>query len=74
MEAPPPRDVILAWRRAREVLFRVIGEPRRHEFEPGDPEKLFVVTGWRVARSRTGSASRIERAAQMLVLAGEPAP
>jgi methyltransferase (TIGR00027 family) len=74
MAAPEPRDVLLAWRRSRDVMFRVIGEPRRNEFQPGDPEKLFVVTGWRVVRSRTGRASRIDREAEMVILAGEPGP
>jgi methyltransferase (TIGR00027 family) len=72
LEAPEARDVLLAWRRTRDVVFRAIGEPRRNEFQPGDPEKLFVVTGWRVVRSKSGGAGRIDRDAQMLVLAGEP--
>ncbi|HWD55120.1 MAG TPA: SAM-dependent methyltransferase [Acidimicrobiales bacterium] len=72
LAAPEPRDLLLAWRRARDVMFRAIGEPRRNEFQPGDPEKLLVVTGWRVERSRSGRASRIDRDAQMVVLAGEP--
>jgi methyltransferase (TIGR00027 family) len=74
LAAPEPRDVLLAVRRARDVMFRAIGEPRRNEFQPGDPEKLFVVTGWRVVRSKSGRASRIDREAQMVILAGEPGP
>jgi methyltransferase (TIGR00027 family) len=74
LEADEPRDLLLAWRRARDVGFRAVGEPRRNEFQPGDPEKLFVVTGWRGVRSKSGRASRIDREAQMLVLAGEPGP
>ncbi len=72
LTAPEPRDLLLAWRRTRDVLFRAIGEPRRNEFQPGDPEKLFVVTGWRVVRLKSGRASRIDRNAQMVILAGEP--
>ncbi|HEX4163694.1 MAG TPA: hypothetical protein VHZ05_14440, partial [Acidimicrobiales bacterium] len=71
--APEPQDLLSAWYRAREVFFRAIGEPRQSEYRPDDPEKLYVVTGWRVARSKRGRASRVDRAAQMLVLAGEPA-
>ncbi|HSZ36212.1 MAG TPA: SAM-dependent methyltransferase [Acidimicrobiales bacterium] len=71
--APEPHDLLLAWYHARNVFFRVIGEPRQSEYQPGDPEKLFVVTGWKVSRSKSGHASRVDRAARMLVLAGEPA-
>lgn len=70
--APEPGDLLKAWYRGREVFFRVIGEPRRSDYRPDDPEKLFVVTGWRVARTKSGPASRVDRAARMLVLAGEP--
>lgn len=71
--SPEPHDLLLAWYRVREVFFRAIGEPRQSEYRPDDPEKLYVVTGWRVVRSKSGRASRVDRAAQMLVLAGEPA-
>jgi methyltransferase (TIGR00027 family) len=74
LETPEPRDLLLVVHRARDLMFRAIGEARRNEFQPGDPEKLFVVTGWRVVRSKSGRASKIDREAQMLVLAGEPGP
>jgi methyltransferase (TIGR00027 family) len=70
--SPEPNDLLVAWYRARDVFFRFIGEPRQSEYRPEDPEKLYVVTGWRVARSKSGRASRVDRAARMLVLAGEP--
>lgn len=70
--SPEPSGPLHAWYRAREVWFRAIGEPRRSEYRPGDPEKLFVVTGWQVARSKSGEASRVDRAARLLVVAGEP--
>lgn len=70
--APEPRDLLCAWYRARDVFFRAIGEPRRSEYRPDDPDKLYVVTGWRVARSKSGHASRVDRSARMIVLAGEP--
>lgn len=72
--APEPRDILLALRRARDVWFRAIGEPRKQEFQPGDPEKLYVVTGWRTVRSKSRRASRIDPKEEMLVLAGEPVP
>jgi hypothetical protein len=71
--SPEPHDLLLAWYRARDVFFRAIGEPRQSEYRPDDPEKLYVVTGWRVARSKSGPASRVDRGARMIVLAGEPA-
>lgn len=72
--APPPHDVLLAVHHVRDVWFRALGEARRQEFQPGDPEKLFVVTGWRTVRSMHRHAGRINREQEMLVLAGEPAP
>jgi methyltransferase (TIGR00027 family) len=71
--SPEPSDLLNAWYRARDVFFRVIGEPRQSEYRPDDPEKLYVVTGWSVTRSKSGHASRVDRAARMLVLAGDPA-
>ena len=70
--SPEPRDLLHAWYQARKTFFRLIGEPRRSEYRPGDPEKLYVVTGWGVTRSKSWGASRVDRAARMLVLAGEP--
>ena len=70
--APEPHDVLLAVHHARDVWFRALGEARRQEFQPGDPEKLFVVTGWRAVRSMNRRASRINREQEMVVLAGEP--
>ena len=70
--SPEPSDFLHAWYRARDLFFRVIGEPRQSDYRPDDPEKLYVVTGWSVARSKDGPASRVDRAARMLVLAGEP--
>jgi methyltransferase (TIGR00027 family) len=71
--SPEAHDLLRTWYRGRDIFFRAIGEPRQSEFRPGDPEKLYVVTGWSVARSKSGHASRVDRAARMLVLAGEPA-
>jgi methyltransferase (TIGR00027 family) len=70
--SPEPNGLLPAWYRARDAFFQLIGEPRRSEYRPDDPEKLYVVTGWRVARSKSGPASRVDRAARMLVLSGEP--
>ena len=72
--APPPQDVLLALHHVRDAWFQALGEARHQEFQPGDPEKLFVVTGWRAVRSMSRQASRINKELQMLVLAGEPGP
>ena len=50
------------------------GEPRRNEFRPGDPEKLMVVTGWRVAHADSAAESRVDRGSHTLVLVCEPGP
>ena len=71
--SPEPNDLLKAWYGARNIFFRAIGEPRRSSYRPDDPEKLYVVTGWKVTRAKSGPASRIDRAARLLVLAGEPA-
>jgi methyltransferase (TIGR00027 family) len=70
--SPEPSELLRAWYRTRDVFFQAIGEPRRSEYRPDDPEKLYLVTGWRFVRSKSGHASRVDRAARMVVLAGEP--
>lgn len=69
---PEARGAPRATRDAFELLLRLIGEPKRHEFRPGDPKKLVVVTGWRVERSQSGAASRLDAAARSMVLACGP--
>jgi methyltransferase (TIGR00027 family) len=70
--SPEPSELLRLWYRASDVFFRLIGEPRQSEFRPGDPEKLYVVSGWTATRSKSEHASRVDRAATLLVLAGEP--
>jgi hypothetical protein len=50
------------------------GEPRPNEFRPGDPEKLMVVTGWRVTHADSSVESRFDRGSHTLVLVCEPGP
>jgi methyltransferase (TIGR00027 family) len=59
-------------RKLEGLVLSGVGEPRRSEFFAGDPQKLMVVTGWRVTRSQRTPAGRIEPAAASLVLAAEP--
>jgi len=70
--AAEPGPTARALRAATGALLRVVGEPRRHEFRPGDPEKLVVVTGWRVTHSETSAESRIDRGSHTLILVCEP--
>ncbi len=60
--------------RALRALLTMAGGPRRNEFRPGDPEKLLVVTGWRVAHADSSVESRFDRGSHTLVLVGEPGP
>ncbi len=66
--APEVAGVTRAVRSLRE---RVSG-PGRDLYGPGDPEKLFVVTGWRVTRAESARAGRLDAGAYAHVLAGEP--
>jgi hypothetical protein len=63
-----------ALRVVADLFLRVLGESRRNEFRPGDPEKLMVVTGWRVTQAESTPESRLDRGAHVLVLACEPRP
>jgi hypothetical protein len=65
---------VRALRVATDLFLRVVGEPKRNELHPGDPEKLMVVTGWHVTQSESSPESRLDRGAHALVLACEPAP
>ncbi len=70
--APEAGGLARALRVASGLCRRVLGEPQRNEFRPGDPEKLMVVTGWRVTHAEASPESRLDRGAHLLVLAGEP--
>ncbi len=56
-----------AWGRVRDVVGVV-----RSEFLPGDAQKLYVVTGWRVTRSQSSPPGWFGQGARLLALAGEP--
>jgi methyltransferase (TIGR00027 family) len=63
-----------AARDAFDQLRRAMGQGRPHEFLPGDPQKLFVVTGWRVVRSSSSPQGWLGQGSSLVALAGEPAP
>jgi methyltransferase (TIGR00027 family) len=72
--APEGGDVARVLRSATGLLRQATDEPRRNEFRPGDPQKLMVVTGWRVTHSETSAERRLDPGAHMLILVCEPDP
>jgi methyltransferase (TIGR00027 family) len=72
--APEPGAPARALRSATGLLRRAADEPRRNEFRPGDPEKLMVVSGWRVAHAESSGERRLDPGAHTLVLVCEPDP
>ncbi|MGO8824702.1 MAG: class I SAM-dependent methyltransferase [Acidimicrobiales bacterium] len=71
---PEPGASARVLRATTGALLAMTGEPRRNEFRPGDPEKLMVVTGWRVAHADSAAESRVDRGSHTLVLVCEPDP
>ncbi len=63
-----------ALRSASALVRHATGEPRRSELRPGDPEKLMVVTGWRVTHSQSSADRRLDPGAHTLLLVCEPDP
>jgi methyltransferase (TIGR00027 family) len=63
-----------AVREAFGQLRRAVGQERPSEFLPGDPQKLLVVTGWRVIRSSSSPPGWLGQGSSLVALAGEPAP
>ncbi|MGA2931999.1 MAG: SAM-dependent methyltransferase [Acidimicrobiales bacterium] len=72
--APEPGARARALRATTGALLTMAGEARPNEFRPGDPEKLMVVTGWRVAHADSSVESRFDPGSHTLVLVCEPAP
>jgi len=71
---PEGGELVRALRSATGLLRRVTDEPRRNEFRPGDPQKLMVVTGWRVTHAESSPARRLDPGADALILVCEPDP
>jgi methyltransferase (TIGR00027 family) len=71
---PEPSAPARALRFATELLRRAAEEPRHNEFRPGDPQKLMVVTGWRLRRSESSAERRLDPGAHTLILVCEPDP
>jgi methyltransferase (TIGR00027 family) len=72
--APEAGPVGRALRGSVGAALAGLHEERRTEFRPGDPEKLLVVTGWRVVRSDRSAPNRLDGGSHLLVVGAEPAP
>jgi methyltransferase (TIGR00027 family) len=73
--APEARGATEALRAAAGLLGRATtDEPRRSDLRPGDPEKLMVVTGWRVTHAESSSERRLDPGAHTVILVSEPGP
>jgi methyltransferase (TIGR00027 family) len=73
--APEARGATEAFRAAAGLLrHATTDEPRRSDLRPGDPEKLMVVTGWRITHAESSSDRRLDPGAHTVILVNEPAP
>src|SRR6202034_3155500 len=72
--APEGGEVTRVLRSATGLLRQATDEPRRNEFRPGDPQKLMIVTGWRVTHSESSAERRLDPGAHMLLLVCQPHP
>jgi methyltransferase (TIGR00027 family) len=61
-----------AVRESFDQLRRAVGQERPSEFLPGDAQKLFVVTGWRVIRTSSSPPGWLGQGSSLVALAGEP--
>ena len=70
--SPEGGELTRALRAAGGLVRQATGERPRHEFRPGDPQKLLVVTGWRVTHSESSPERRLDPGAHQLVVVCEP--
>ena len=63
-----------ALRSATDFVRQATDDPRHNGSRPGDPQKLMVVTGWRVTHAESSSERRLDPGAHMLILVCEPDP
>ncbi|HEX4127868.1 MAG TPA: SAM-dependent methyltransferase [Acidimicrobiales bacterium] len=69
---PPASGPVRALRSATGVVRQATDDPRRNDFRPDDPQKLMVVTGWRVTHAESSAERRLDPGAHMLILVSEP--
>ena len=72
-ERPDAAAPVRTLRAGSGLLRQVAGRPHGHEFRPGDPEKLMVVSGWRVTHAEATSGARLDPGAHVRLLVCEPA-
>jgi methyltransferase (TIGR00027 family) len=70
--APEGGGAAQAFRAAAGLVRQVADEPRRSDLRPGDPQKLMVVTGWRVTHTESTPGRRLDPGAAAVVLVSEP--
>ncbi len=63
-----------ALRSAAGLLRQVADEPRRSDLRPGDPQKLMVVTGWRITHAESSPGRRLDPGAHTVIVVCEPDP
>jgi methyltransferase (TIGR00027 family) len=63
-----------ALRSATGLLRQIADEPLRSDLRPGDPEKLMVVTGWRVTHTESSPGRRLDPGAHSVILVCAPGP
>jgi methyltransferase (TIGR00027 family) len=71
---PEAGELTRTLRSATGLVRQAAAERRRNEFRPGDPQKLMVVTGWRVTHAESSAERRLDPGAHMLILVCEPDP
>ena len=71
---PETGELTRTLRSAAGLLRQATDERRRNEFRPGDPQKLMVVTGWRVTHAESSAERRLDPGAHVLILVCEPDP
>jgi methyltransferase (TIGR00027 family) len=59
-------------RRAVDAVLAAMGEHRRTDFRPGDPEDLLAESGWTIVRQDRSTPSRADGGSHLLVLAAMP--
>jgi methyltransferase (TIGR00027 family) len=72
--SPEGSELTRALRSVTGLVRRATDEPRRNEFRPGDPQKLLVVTGWRVTHIESSAERRLDPGGHMLLAVSEPDP
>ncbi len=70
--APETGAPARAVRAVADLVRQATDERRRSEFQPGDLQKLMVVTGWRVTHAESSAERRLDPGAHALVLVCEP--